>query len=148
MKGIGYALAVGVLLGTAGLHAEGHAERCRVRVGHERPLGCAPYASKTVKVGARSGKSKRPDVAVPPDEAWLRTIRLPEDKASQKRSQRLLIQELDRLERLLRVTPKNSPERPGMIRRLAEGYAELEALAALDSLRAAAQAERAEQHRP
>ncbi len=42
----------------------------------------------------------------------------------------LLIQELEGLERLLRVTPKKSPDRPRLLRRLAEGYAELAALAA------------------
>ena len=44
----------------------------------------------------------------------------------------LLVQELEGLERLLRVTPKNSPDRPRLLRRLAEGYAELAALAARD----------------
>jgi hypothetical protein len=46
------------------------------------------------------------------------------------RSRDLLVLELSRLERLLAVTPKNSPERSRMIRRLAEGYAELAALVA------------------
>jgi hypothetical protein len=47
-----------------------------------------------------------------------------------KRSRRLLVLELSRLERLLAATPKKAPERPRLIRRLAEGYAELAALAA------------------
>lgn len=49
-----------------------------------------------------------------------------------KRSQRMLVLELSRLERLLAVTPKNAPERPQLLKRLAEGYAELAALAAQD----------------
>ncbi len=44
----------------------------------------------------------------------------------------LLIQELEGLERLLRVTPKKSADRPRILRRLAEGYAELAVLAARD----------------
>jgi hypothetical protein len=40
----------------------------------------------------------------------------------------LLIQELQQLERVFAATPKNAPDRPNIIRRLAEGYAELEAI--------------------
>ena len=47
-----------------------------------------------------------------------------------KRSQRMLLLDLSRLERLLAATPKNAPERPQLVKRLAEGYAELAALAA------------------
>jgi hypothetical protein len=59
----------------------------------------------------------------------------------------LLIQELEGLERLLRVTPKKSPDRPRLLRRLAEGYAELAALAARDKTVADERLRRAKQAR-
>lgn len=56
---------------------------------------------------------------------------------------RLLLAELQRLESLLQVTKKDSPDRPVLLRRLAEGYAELERLAALERETAKVRAERA-----
>jgi len=50
--------------------------------------------------------------------------------ALDRRSMTLLVQELKQLEQLLRTTPKKSAERPLLLRRLAEGYAELAVLAA------------------
>jgi hypothetical protein len=41
----------------------------------------------------------------------------------------LLILELARLEKILEVTPRKAPDRPVLLRRLADGYAELAALA-------------------
>ena len=66
----------------------------------------------------------------------MRVLRYPKNWASEKQSARLLMRELTRLERLLRVTPPRSPERARMVRRLADGYAELEQLAAVERLRA------------
>lgn len=50
----------------------------------------------------------------------------------QARARALLVTEIQGLERLLRSTPKNSPDRPQLIRRLAEGYVELESAALRD----------------
>jgi hypothetical protein len=52
--------------------------------------------------------------------------------------------ELLRLESVLRGMPVNAPDRPLVLRRLAEGYAELEMLAERERARAAAAAEAAE----
>lgn len=56
---------------------------------------------------------------------------------------RLLLAELQRLESLLQVTKKDSPDRPVLLRRLAEGYAELERIATLERETAKLRAERA-----
>src|SRR6187402_133922 len=109
-------------------------ERCRVRVGHERPEGCAPLSPRALR--PRAKPKQRTATQGPPDEAWMRAVREPKNWASRKRSTRLLMQELVRLERLLRVTPPRSPERARMVRRLADGYAELEQLAMIERLRA------------
>jgi hypothetical protein len=55
----------------------------------------------------------------------------------------LLMQELQHLERIFAVTPRNAPDRPAIIRRLAEGYAELAALSERERLEQEALAESA-----
>ncbi|MBL9024193.1 MAG: tetratricopeptide repeat protein [Myxococcales bacterium] len=50
----------------------------------------------------------------------------------QKKSRQLLVTELQNLESLFASTKKNSPDRPKLARRLAEGYVELEAAAFRD----------------
>lgn len=52
------------------------------------------------------------------------------------RARALLITEIQGLERLFAQTPKKSPDRPQLIRRLAEGYVELEAAALRDKTQA------------
>ncbi|HEY6558214.1 MAG TPA: hypothetical protein VI072_13110 [Polyangiaceae bacterium] len=52
----------------------------------------------------------------------------------QARARALLITEIGGLERLFKVTPKRSPDRPQLIRRLAEGYVELESAATRDKI--------------
>lgn len=114
--------------------AQSESERCRLRVGHERPAGCAPYVTRTKPV-----PKKRALTASKPrtlDADFQRSLRYSNQRANERRSTTLLMRELVRLERLLRVTPRNSPERAAMIRRLAEGYAELEQRAASDRIRA------------
>ncbi|MEO7034478.1 MAG: tetratricopeptide repeat protein, partial [Polyangiaceae bacterium] len=54
----------------------------------------------------------------------------------QARSRALLITEIQGLERLYRSTPKKSPDRPQLTRRLAEGYVELESAAQRDKIAA------------
>lgn len=50
------------------------------------------------------------------------------------RARALLITEIQGLERLFKQTKKNSPDRPQLLRRLAEGYVELEAAAVRDEI--------------
>jgi tetratricopeptide (TPR) repeat protein len=52
----------------------------------------------------------------------------------QARARALLIAEIQGLERLFRQTKKNSPDRPQLVRRLAEGYVELESAALRDKI--------------
>src|SRR5690606_8720492 len=135
VKAAGIGMAVLCLAGAT--HAQkASADPCRVRVGHERPQGCAPYRSPTPKPSARV-KQRRPGTSAvkAPSDPWIQALREPQ-KLLKKRSQRVLIQELDSLERLMKAPPKLAPDRARLIRRLADGYAELEALAALEMIRA------------
>jgi len=135
-----WVMAVCATLGSMAVPAFAEQEtedRCRLRIGHERPAGCAvqkPRAlpGSTPQAPAKSQAAPRR----PPNEAWMEMLRYPKNWASQKQSTRLLMRELTRLERLLAVTPKRSPERAQIIRRLADGYAELEQLAAVERMRA------------
>lgn len=52
------------------------------------------------------------------------------------RARALLITEIQGLERLFKRTPKKSPDRPQLVRRLAEGYVELETAADRDKIEA------------
>lgn len=90
-------------------------ERCRLRVGHERPAGCAPLSPRAQRPRQKPKATTAPPR--PPNEAWMHAIREPKNWASKQRSTRLLMHELVRLERLLRVTPPRSPERARMVRR-------------------------------
>ena len=115
----------------------GTGDRCRLRIGHERPAGCALAKPRAVTPSTPQAPAKAQAAPRrPPNEAWLEMLRYPKNWASQKQSTRLLMRELTRLERLLAVTPKRSPERALIIRRLADGYAELEQLAAVERMRA------------
>jgi tetratricopeptide (TPR) repeat protein len=60
----------------------------------------------------------------------LRTTRL------QARGRALLITEISGLERLYKRTPRKSPDRAQLVRRLAEGYVELESAATRDKIKA------------
>lgn len=131
----------GFLLAAGSAQARSSPEACKVRVGHERPRGCAPFRAKSVKP-PRERERQAAAAPAAPDEPWVRSIREPSNQPARRQSQRLLIQELVNLERLLRQLPKKSPERLRVIRRLAEGYAELEALAALERARAEYKLER------
>jgi tetratricopeptide (TPR) repeat protein len=65
----------------------------------------------------------------------LRTTRL------QARGRALLITEISGLERLYKRTPRRSPDRAQLVRRLAEGYVELESAATRDKIKADIDAE-------
>lgn len=135
-----WVMAVFATLGSMALPAfaeSGTGDRCRMRIGHERPAGCAVQKPRAVVPPTPQTPAKSQAAARrPPDEAWMEVLRYPKNWASQKQSTRLLMRELTRLERLLAVTPKRSPERAQIIRRLADGYAELEQLAAVERMRA------------
>ncbi|MBI4701501.1 MAG: tetratricopeptide repeat protein [Deltaproteobacteria bacterium] len=51
-----------------------------------------------------------------------------------KKSRRLLLTEIKNVESLYKTTPKKSPDRPQLMRRLAEGYVELESAAFRDKI--------------
>ena len=61
----------------------------------------------------------------------------PRPGRAQPRARALLITEIQALERLFQATPKSAPDRPKLMRRLADGYVELSAAAARDGQAAA-----------
>jgi TolA-binding protein len=75
-------------------------------------------------------KPKNPTEAMAAGQRDARKTRL------QARARALLITEIGGLERLFKATPKKSPDRPQLIRRIAEGYVELEAAALRDKTEA------------
>lgn len=77
---------------------------------------------------------KRVDDAKPRDAASLNKYAERDTRKTRlkARARALLITEIGGLERLFRSTPKKSPDRPQLIRRLAEGYVELESAALRD----------------
>ncbi|HEX6275041.1 MAG TPA: hypothetical protein VFZ53_18490 [Polyangiaceae bacterium] len=109
------------------------------------PEGQRPSLSGCVEGGARAKVRARADadarVAGPkpvpkPDPAL--TVARAKPKPLELASKTLLVRELARLEAILKTTPEDSPDRPILLRRLAEGYAELERVA--ESERAKSQA--------
>jgi hypothetical protein len=119
-----------VLLGVMTLSASASAERMATCPPGQRPTvnGCIEGSrhAQLHTVGYKSGPSARSS-AVPTPDAEL-GIDPTKKKRLDAARRILLIQELQQLERLFAVTPKNAPDRPSIIRRLAEGYVELEAL--------------------
>ncbi len=71
---------------------------------------------------------------VDPTEQMDSAQRDPRKFRLQQRAQALLISEISGLERLFAQTPPKSPDRPQLIRRLAEGYVELESAAQRDRI--------------
>lgn len=114
--------------------AQSKGDRCRMRVGHERPAGCAPWVTRSKPLPRKAVPTASKPRTL--DASFEKSLRYSTQRANERRSTTLLMRELVRLERLLRITPPNSPERAAMIRRLAEGYAELEQRAASDRIRA------------
>jgi hypothetical protein len=68
-------------------------------------------------------------------------LRRPEKSPLERQSRKLLLGEIQRLEALLRVTHPKSPDRAQLVRRIAEDYAELAALAERDRIIAELRAE-------
>ena len=64
------------------------------------------------------------------------------------RSRQLLVTEIQGLESLYTSTPKNAPDRPKLMRRLAEGYVELESAAFRDKTESGMKADEAKKKNP
>jgi tetratricopeptide (TPR) repeat protein len=92
----------------------------------------AAFKSAPPPVEAR----KRQDDLKPvnPDELKKYAERDTRKTRLQARARALLITEIQGLERLYKNTPKKSPDRPQLTRRLAEGYVELESAALRDKI--------------
>src|ERR1051325_11679305 len=86
---------------------------------------------------------KRQDDSKPvnPDELKKYAERDTRKTRLQARARALLITEIQGLERLYKNTPENSPDKPQLTRRLAEGYVELESAAVRDKIAADIQAQ-------
>lgn len=81
----------------------------------------------------REAKKEQTDLKPPnPGESQSAGIRDARTTRLKARARALLITEINGLEQLLKQTPKKSADRPQLIRRLAEGYVELEAAAVRD----------------
>jgi hypothetical protein len=91
-------------------------------------------------------KPEPPKVSDPKPPAPAQGMRPPPDERTpaEAAERALLMQELVRLERLLKATPQNAPERATILKRLAETYAELAKRAEHDREVARIRAERAE----
>lgn len=87
-------------------------------------------------------KPKNPTEAMAAGQRDTRKTRL------KARARALLITEIQGLERLYKRTPKKSPDRPQLIRRLAEGYVELEAAAIRDKTEAEIKAQDNKKKKP
>lgn len=118
--------------------------------GSRCPAGQRPSLSGCVDGSARARVRTRPDTEpktagpkpVPkPDPAVI--VERAKPAVFEQRSKTLLVAELVRLEAMLKDTKENSPDYPVLVKRLADGYAELEMLAERERARnqAAADAE-------
>ncbi|MEZ4375993.1 MAG: hypothetical protein R3B07_34625 [Polyangiaceae bacterium] len=83
----------------------------------------------------KDAKPKNPDTEMAAGQRDARKTRL------QARGRALLITEIQGLERLFKRTGKRSPDRPQLIRRLAEAYVELESAANRDKIEAEVKAQ-------
>lgn len=99
----------------------------------EPPLAAAEPEPPTAAEPAPSAAEPEPPSPEPPAAAAApaalpasATARDPRRSSASPRPRALLVTELQALERLFQATPKSSPDRPTLMRRLAEGYVELE----------------------
>jgi hypothetical protein len=88
-------------------------------------------------------KPKGPKPVPKPDPAA--TVERAKVGWGETKTKQLLIQELIRLESMLKTTPENSPDHPVILRRLAEGYAELEMIVERERAKSQAAADVLEQ---
>jgi hypothetical protein len=97
----------------------------------------------------REVKKREDDVKpVNPDELKKYAERDTRKNRLQARARALLITEIQGLERLYKRTPKKSPDRPQLTRRLAEAYVELESAAQRDKIAADIQSQDAKKKNP
>lgn len=101
--------------------------------------GCVD-GSHHAKVRVLQRQTKVASVPKPDVESGIEP---PKAKVLEFARRSLLLKELQQLENALRSTPANAPDRPAMIRRLAEGYAELAALSERQQLEEEMAAEKA-----
>lgn len=119
--------------------------------GGKRPgiAGCVDATPQLRLTEAAVAKPPAPKIVPRPDPALSAERAAPTPLERQSRT--LLVQELKRLEAMLKTTPERSPDYPIILRRLADGYAELEVVAERErakSQAAADDAERAEREAP
>ena len=140
-----------VILGTITLSvpvfAEGKGGKCPV--GYRQSLsGCL---SGSARVTLRMTQPDRTTAVAASSASHIPVADITLDRGPVKPLEKvrrlLLISELAGLESLLASTPRRAPDRANVIRRLAEGYAELEALAELESLEESRCAEQAQRER-
>jgi hypothetical protein len=124
-------------------HASAQATR-KACAGGKRPgiSGCVDATPQLRLTEAAAVKQPAPKPVPKPDPALAAERAKPSPLERQSRT--LLIQELKRLELVLKETPEASPDFPIILRRLADGYAELEALAERERAKAQAAADDAE----
>jgi hypothetical protein len=104
--------------------------------------GCIDGSTRAMVRSVRSeNQTERPGAKLPAPDDKLRVLPSAPRRLDQMRYS-LLILELQRLEEVLKVTPRKAPDRPILLRRLAEGYAELAALADRTRVRAEIRTER------
>ncbi len=139
------ALALLVAAGAARAEDGSPASKASQCAGDKGPrAGCTGYEARLRRTPEAKASSSSDQPRTPAIRAdVLEHLRLP-DQGLKKRATKLLISELKQLERLLAVTPKNAPERALMLRRLAEGYAELAAIKAQEGVIAEERARRAD----
>jgi TolA-binding protein len=90
-----------------------------------------------LKKGEQQTKPSNPSTSMASAQRDERRNRL------QARARQLLVTEIQGLESLFSQTPKNAPDRPKLMRRLAEGYVELESAAFRDKTEAGMKADEA-----
>jgi hypothetical protein len=104
--------------------------------------GCIDGSARARVRSVRSEtQTERPRAKLPAPDDKLRVLPSAPRELDRIRYS-LLILELQRLEQVLQVTPRKAPDRPILLRRLAEGYAELAALAERTRAQAEIRAER------
>jgi hypothetical protein len=135
-----------VLISTVTGSAAAETSRTRCPAGQRPSLsGCVDGSSqaRARATPEAQAKPKGPKAVPKPDPAL--TVARAKVGWSETRTKQLLIQELIRLEAMLDKTPENSPDHPVILRRLAEGYAELEMIAERERAKSQAAADVLEQ---
>jgi hypothetical protein len=135
-----------VLISTVTGSAIAETSRTRCPAGQRPSLsGCVDGSSqaRARPTPEAQAKPKGPKPVPKPDPAA--TVARAKVGWGETKTKQLLIQELIRLEAMLEKTPENSPDHPVILRRLAEGYAELEMIAERERAKSQAAADVLEQ---